>query len=205
MEEKKINIIEKVIPLFMKYGIKSVSMDDIANELGVSKKTLYLEFSDKSELIEAAMNHAFSENKKFFQNVVLKKINAIESFIEVTKFVRRMLESITPTAYFDLQKYYPELLCGHIEVKRQEVISRLKENILKGINEELYRNDINIDIISKLYFFNIRNIVNEFYDFDNNFSKAEIFTEFVKYHLNSIVTEKGRLILKKQNFETNDK
>ena len=104
MNSKKVDILERASQVFMKLGIKSVTMDDMANQLGISKKTLYNHFTDKSELVEDIIKAKLTEDRMAFQKASENAINAIDELFMVSKFVIETFKSVNPIVFYDLKK-----------------------------------------------------------------------------------------------------
>jgi len=191
MEEKELYIIEKVSELFMKYGIKSVSMDDISSQLGISKKTLYQYFKDKADLIYKVVMNYNCEHDKGMTEILQSKLNAIEILLLVSKHTLDMLKSLHPPLLFDLRKYYPEITKELIVGKKSDVFNKIKNNLLKGIEEGLYRNDLNPDIIASLYIKRLDDVFFEKDFYAQDYPQHEVFKQLFIYHLRGIVSSKG--------------
>jgi AcrR family transcriptional regulator len=191
MEEKELYIIEKVGELFKKYGIKSVSMDDIAQQLSISKKTLYQYFKDKADLVTKVVNSHNCDKDQKFLDIENSNMNAIDALIEVSKHVIEMLKSINPPILYDLRKYYPELTKELIVNRKEHVHNNIKNNLLKGISEGLYREEINPDVISTIYIKRMDDIMFEDEMQQLNIPQHELFTQLFIYHLRGIVSNKG--------------
>jgi AcrR family transcriptional regulator len=191
MEEKELFIIEKVGELFKKYGIKSVSMDDIAQQLSISKKTLYQYFKDKADLVVKVVNSHNCDHDKKFIDLINSEMNAIDALIEVSKHLIEMLKDINPPILYDLRKYYPELTKDLIVNRKDHVYNNIKTNLLKGIEEDLYRQDLNPDIITSIYVKRMDDIFFEDDNYLNRFPQHEIFSQLFIYHIRGIVSPKG--------------
>jgi AcrR family transcriptional regulator len=191
MEEKEIYIIEKARELFMKYGIKSVSMDDISHQLGISKKTLYQYFKDKADLVYKVVTTFSCEHDKRMSSILESEMNAIELLLLVSKHTLEMLRSLHPPLLFDLRKYYPELTKELIISKKSDVFNKVKSNLLKGIEEGFYRDDLNPDIIASLYIKRLDDVFFENEAYAKDFPQHEVFKQLFIYHLRGIVSSKG--------------
>ncbi len=191
MEEKELFIIEKTGELFKKYGIKSVSMDDIAQQLSISKKTLYQYFKDKADLVVKVVNFHNCDHDKKFMDLINSDLNAIDSLIEVSKHLIEMLKEINPPILYDLRKYYPELTKDLIVNRKDHVYNNIKTNLLKGIEEGLYRQDLNPDIITSIYVKRMDDVFFEDDNYLNRFPQHEIFSQLFIYHIRGIVSTKG--------------
>jgi AcrR family transcriptional regulator len=201
------NILLKVRELYIKYGIKSITMDDVASELGISKKTLYQYVTDKDDLVGK-----FIENEielRFEQIFKCFKIgfNAIEELFEISFFMNRMMKDQNPTTEYDLRKYYPHHFQKTVKARREGMYKYILQNLKKGKDEGLYRDDMDVEIIAKLYLSRSEN--NHFSELFTNeeFSSVKLFIEILNYHIRGIATEKGLVVLEKKikELETNNK
>jgi len=170
-------------------------MDDVASELGISKKTLYQFVSNKNELVEKVILSEMERGKICHENIKSMNLNAIEELFEVSKLMNELLKNHNPALFFDLKKYYPALFKEITTIKREKAYESVLNNLKLGIKEKLYRKEINPDIIAKIYVSRIEQ------SYDNSiFSIAEVtsievFNEVLIYHLHGICNEKGLKIL----------
>jgi len=147
--ETWVRIREQARNLFMKYGIRSVSMDDIAVQLGMSKKTIYQYFRDKDELVEAIVEQDVNETRSDCQLCLQNSSNAVEEvFLTMDKMVEH-LRNMNPTILYDLHKFHFSAFRKFQEHKQTFLLEIIRVNLERGIAEGLYRPDINIDILSK--------------------------------------------------------
>lgn len=191
MEEKAISILKQAGSLFMRYGIKSVTMDDISQEMGISKKTLYSNFSDKAELIKSFLLYHIDYLNNEFGIIYKKDVNALESLMLMSRHLNRFLNDFSPNINYDLQKYYPEIWKMLMNYKSEHVYTRVKNNIEKGIKEGLYRTDIQPKIIARIYVLRIKESMNSDFFPLSEFSFADILREIIVYHIRGIVSPKG--------------
>lgn len=193
MEEKRLEIIESSLKLFCQYGIKSISMDDIARELGMSKKTLYQHIDDKNKLVEEALQLANMKDIEVMAVFKRSDLNAIEQFFEFKKLMEPHIGQYQPTILFDLKKYYPALLYDFKEKQKEFIMEAYIANIKKGKQEGLYHEDIIDSIIARLL------LAHHLFTFDdtnglftvNELREMELFSEVFKYHFRGVCTEKG--------------
>jgi AcrR family transcriptional regulator len=184
-------IIAKVSDLYMRYGIKSVTMDDVSRELGISKKTLYQYFKDKDELVKKVVEYRMNEQQEEMKKIVLRKVNAIEELLIVSKLISFFFKQVSPTIAYDLQKYYPEIWKNINVLQRDHIFKRIKENMKRGIKEGLYRKDMNIDIIAHFYLFRIE--MSQTFDLiiESKYTYDELFNTSFDYHIRGIANQKG--------------
>ena len=198
MNKELESILRKVSGLYRKYGIKSVTMDDVARELGISKKTLYQYVHDKTDLVEKTVEHAgqcnFSSLKDMHGGA---EMNAIEQLIMVNRHLNEVMQDYSDSYEYDLKKYYPEIFQKMLTARRKVILESMKENIIQGKQEGLFRKEVNEDFISKLHLLRIENMVSsEIFEGKEMFSSA-FFKELFVYHIHGIATMDGLKILEK--------
>jgi len=182
----------------MKYGIKSITMDDVARELSISKKTLYQYVTDKDDLvgkfIENEIELRFEEIYKCFKI----GFNAIEELFEISFFMNRMMKDQNPTTEYDLKKYYPHHYQKTVKARREGMYKYVLQNLKKGKEEGLYREDMDVEIIAKLYMSRSENNhLNELFT-NEEFTSIKLFIEILTYHIRGIATKKGIIVLEKK-------
>jgi AcrR family transcriptional regulator len=189
-------IYTRVLELYKKYGIKSVTMDDVARELGISKKTLYTHVKDKKELVKKTVFQEIDVVRENFDKVYLKEgLNAIEQLIEVNTFMRNQLKYHSLSLDYDLRKYYPEIFREITDRKQHEMYESVIENIKKGKTEGIYREEVNEELISKLYVTRIIHAHESAIISMEDFIAPETFREYIIYHIRGIANQNGIKIL----------
>ena len=147
---QKVRIIEGGEELFLKAGIKSVTMDDIARHLGMSKKTIYQFFKDKNELVTALVKKKLKEDEEEMIEYINKSSNVIEEMINMTKCSEDMFSRINPIVIHDMQKYHPDAWKVFQQFKNEVLISTLEELLTKGIKQGYIRPEIDVKIIARM-------------------------------------------------------
>ena len=176
---------------FLKFGIKSVSMDDIAKAIGISKKTIYTHFSKKEGLILKAVQYFVKKDEREVTEISKNSINAIDEMISIAQHVMKMLRKMSPSIIFDLQKYYPQVWEVVDEKHNKFIYATIKTNIERGIKEGYYRKDLNSDIVSKFYVQLTHMVVNQDFFHPSEYDRTQLFKQLIRYHLNSILSPKG--------------
>jgi AcrR family transcriptional regulator len=192
MKEK---IIAKATELFLKLGFKSVTMDDIAGAMCISKKTIYKYFCNKELLIEESTTLVHREVHQIIDGIVAKNHNAIEENFEIRKMFKEMFKASDTSPIYQLKKHYPEIYSQVMTREIEECNSCFRENIEKGIQQNLYRQDLNIETYVKFYYTLIFSI-NE-----NTRSEKEALIlelEALEYHTRAMATLAGIIELEKQ-------
>lgn len=195
--EIKEKILQKAEELFLRYGLKSVTMDDLARQLSVSKKTLYQFVTNKADLVEQIFHMHIAEEKALMGEVRSNSGDAVEEMIQLARYAIQQLRKLSPTLVYDLQKYYQDIWQLIQNLHSVHVQSLIKENIERGMQQGVYRSDLNVDIIAKIYVLSTLAIVNEQTFPQKQYNKEVLFTEFIKYHIQGIASEKGLELYKK--------
>jgi len=190
MEEQILEITKKASKLFHRYGIKSVSMDDIARELSISKKTLYKLFKDKKDLVSKVLT---CPNNNDLDDVSFdKNLNAIEKHIQTYEKIISFLSELNPSFEYDLKKYYPKLYREAFKRRRSFIYDSMHRTLAQGVKEGFFRSDMDIHIVNTMNIIRIEGFktmdIKEVYNRD----LLDVVKEFFSYHFHAIATEKGR-------------
>lgn len=191
-------IIDKACELFLNLGFKSVTMDEIASALGVSKKTIYKFFSNKTDLVDAVTSNMFDKISCGIDGVCDIGLNPIDEIFAIKKLVMEHLKDEKSSPLYQLQKYYPKLFVS-LQQKQFQVMQKcVVENLKKGVQEGLYRENIDAEFISRIYFIGITGIKNKDMFPLNNYSMKTLMNHYLEYHLRGICSPKGVIHLEKQ-------
>jgi len=188
MKEK---IIEKSNELFLNLGFKSVTMDDIAKNSGVSKKTIYAHFSNKTDLVEVVTDHLFETVCTGIDLIHEQQKNPIIELFDIKRFVMEHLKDEKSSPQYQLQKYYPKIYATLKQNQFEKMQGLIKENLDKGINQGLYRDSIDVDFIARIYFNGMVGIKDKDLFPLQNFSMNTLMNYYLEYHLRGICTTKG--------------
>ncbi len=197
MNKELENILVKVGELYNKYGIKSVTMDDVARELGISKKTLYLHVENKNDLVSKVLDYLLNLKNQEFNEILSKKQNAIEELLEVGIYIIKAFRDFNPSTEYDLKKYYPEIFNKLQDIRKDSMFRSTLSNIKKGKLEGLFREDLDDEIIAKFQtnrFLSMNS--DDFYNQDDMFNPQYILELFI-YHIRGIANDKGIEVLDK--------
>ena len=195
MDEKKLEILERASHVYMKYGIKSVTMDDLARELGISKKTIYKYFEDKNDLVSTIIELKTEMDKAVCMNYQQYAENAVDDLVNLIRLVVEHFNNVNPTVFYDLKKYHSDAWEIMEKHKWSFVQSMIADNIHRGVKEGLYREDINAEIISKLYVAATDSIMDDGIFPWPEFKFQQVFTELIFFQLHGMVNDEGRKIL----------
>ena len=142
--------------MYQRYGIKSVTMDDVAKKLCISKKTLYEYFGDKEDLVRHVVMMENARWLGIFREAESRKLNAIEELFEVYQILKKMFHDFNPSMEYDLRKYYPGLAMDLREIRRKMIYESSYRNMNKGKREGLYRKDLNSKIMARFHLYQDR-------------------------------------------------
>ena len=151
MDNKLIDILERVRELFYKFGVRSVSMDDICRDLGLSKKKLYQHVTSKTELVEKLLELERQNFEIIFETHNFEGVNAIDILLTVSRVLGERFRDVSPSMTFDLKKYYPDIYHRHIDERIEFIYSKIQINLQKGISQGMYRDDLSIELVARLY------------------------------------------------------
>jgi len=191
-------ILEKSNELFLNLGFKSVTMDEIAGALGVSKKTIYKYFKNKTDLVNAVTNHIFNIISSGINDICALKENPIDELFSIKQFVMYHLKDEKSSPQYQLQKYYPKIYMSLKQKQFNVMHDCVKENLTYGIELGVYRENIDVEFISRIYFTGIIGIKDKDQFPLNNYSMKTLMNYYYEYHLRGICTEKGIKKLEKQ-------
>ncbi len=187
----QLQILQRTEHLLMKYGARSVTMDDVSRDLGISKKTLYKIANDKSDLVSKCCHAHFSREKTACQNIYENSEDAIDQMLSIFHHVNSYLGNINPSLMYDLQKYYPESWAMFEDYKNNFILSMVKRNIVQGIKQGYYLKDFNAEIIARFYVSKIEMVLDPRIFPPKQFSISKLYKEYILHHLRGIVTPKG--------------
>lgn len=184
-------IISESVVLFMEYGIRSVTMDDIARHLGMSKKTIYQHFKDKEEIILVSTHDYFRKEHERMVEMEKESENAVEALFNLTVCIRDQVRNIKSNVLFDLKKYYQKAWEKYTRFKHEVIYDTVLRNMNRGISEGLFRSDINPEILAQLRIGEIELSFNKEYFPEDKFSLVEIHEQLFEHFTYGILSEKG--------------
>ena len=190
--------------MFLQYGYKSVTMDDLAEHMGISKKTIYTYFNDKISLIRSSVWYIFDEVKTKIIGVQESMDNPIEALYEIKKIAVEVLGNKDKSPQYQLQKYYPSI---YTEIRSKELSALgdcFEMSLKKGMDSGLFRSDLNTNFITRIYFNGFRGLRDIELFPPEDYEIDDIIGSYIDYHLRAIVTPKGLKFLEqfKQNNST---
>lgn len=199
MSEKEIKerILQAADDLVMQFGIRSVSMDDIAAKLGMSKKTIYQYFKEKEELVNEVVSAKLSYNQCTCTADKARAENAVHEIFLAIEMIADMMRCMNPSILFDMQKYHPSVFEKFQKHKNEFLLQAIKQNLSRGIEEGLFRPEINTEVLSR---FRVESI---FIPFSNDFLQHTNLTlmeaerEIIIHYVYGLVTPRGYKLVQK--------
>ncbi len=199
MNEVKERIKQKADELFRRYGIRSITMDEIANQLGISKKTIYHTFADKDELVDEVISKILGYNQDCCNKDRLKATNAIHEVFLAMEMILDMFENMNPVILYDLERNHPQTFKKFQDHKYFYLFQVIKQNIERGKKEDLYRADVNTDVVAKVRLETMMLPFNQEIFPKNKFNLVDLEKQLIEYYLFGIASLKGyKLILRYQ-------
>jgi AcrR family transcriptional regulator len=205
MSEQKELIVKSAFQQFKQYGFKSVTVDDIARTAGISKKTLYELFADKDELVIESVKYMIQCQQCLFDATVEKKYNAIEQLIQLISIMEEMIQGMNIVASMDLQRYYPKAFQYLENHRHQHMLRDIVTNLRQGIEEGLYRSNIDVEIISR---FRMESAMMIFHSAMYTGSKQDLVkvnNEIFAHYMYGLATAKGHKLIEKYLNKTDNK
>jgi TetR/AcrR family transcriptional regulator, cholesterol catabolism regulator len=195
--EQRERIIEEATQQFFRYGIRNITMDDIAAALGISKRTVYENFKDKTELVQTCMKMVSQKQEERNNHIISGTGNVIETIFIFMQEGIKMMNSIQPVFFSDMKKFYPKTW-NTIHQENVKTGYNLTHKLLrKGLNEGFFRKDINIPIVSKLFHEQMNLISDEKIFPREEFDHAEVFKNLTINFMRGISTPRGIVIIDK--------
>jgi AcrR family transcriptional regulator len=190
-------ILRTAARLFMDLGVRSVSMNDVARELSISKKTIYKHYQDKDQLVFDTISMHIGEMEKNTTQIMSEETNPVFQIAKIADFVLEMNKNVHPSVLFDLQKFYPKSYTHLIEHRNRFAFQSVNQNLQKGIELGLFRQDMHRQRVSRIYMCLIFSMFqNTLFEGEEIRNFREEYIETIKYHLHAVTTEKGKTLFK---------
>jgi TetR/AcrR family transcriptional regulator, cholesterol catabolism regulator len=199
-EEK---ILQGAYDLFYRHGVKRITMDDIANHLGISKKTIYENYDNKDEVVMALMKRELEKQHKDMQAIRKRSENSVDEIINIMSYLADKFSQINPGMFYDLQKYHSASWKYFGDFKEGSIQGFVEANLKKGVKDGLYRKDINIPILSRLRVEQIELSFNSNVFPTHQFRIADVCVELLNHFVHGIATSKGLGLIEKYKKQLN--
>ena len=193
----KEQIIDTACEMFLQLGFKSVTMDDLAERMGISKKTIYLHFKNKTELIHECTCNLFDKISHGIDCIHEQALNPIEELYEIKKFALTHLKNEKSSPQYQLRKYYPQIFESLTEKKFDKMKECVLENINRGMAMGIYRDNLDAGFVARIYFAGVNSLADESLFPKLDYPMPDLMDQYLEYHLRGIVTPDGRKVLNK--------
>lgn len=190
-EEVKNKILTKAEEMFLKFGFKRVTMDEISNELGMSKKTIYQFFSDKNSLVFETVSRHINMEKNACDCILHQQENPVAFMLAITDSFGDLKKQINPSVLFDLKKYFKESWDTLNQFRVDFIFNQVLKNLKEGREKGYYHTDFDENLIARFYIHLVDFMLNPDNYYSDNTDFKKVHSEMMKYHLRAICTEKG--------------
>jgi len=202
--EIKDRILTRAAALFMRNGIRSVSMDDIANDLGMSKKTLYKTFTNKDEIVLGVMSTHLGQAQGECARVASHAADAVQEMLTISAWADQQFADVHPSIFHDLRKYYPAAWALLSEHKGSFILAQIIQNLRRGIAEGLFRADLDVEVLARLNLAQLELTFNPDLFPPAQFAPMRVNKVFDEHFLLGVATLKGHRLFNKYQHITEE-
>ena len=190
-------ILNETRALFKRRGIRAVTMDDIARELGMSKKTVYQYFKNKAEIVQAVCNDHFNEERCILEEILEKAHDPVEEMLLILQAMEKTFKEFPTVMIYEVQRYYPNAWNLFDGFKHDFILQSIRQNLNEGVKLGLYRQDMDLELVARLRLTEIEMIMNPevFPPRENDIQKLQM--ELFKIFLHGVVTMRGKKLIYK--------
>lgn len=200
-DQHRDRILQGALELFLKYGIRSVSMDDIARHLSISKKTIYQYFIDKDEIVTQATLQYMNHTKGCIEELAKNSKNALDELMRIQNFMRKNMLELNTALLFDLKKYHSKAYQGWVQHKNNDIRESVVRNLKQGMEEGLFRNNLHPDILAMLRVESIQWLYDGNIPVTDKYRMIDIQVQMLDHFMYGLLTEKGRKLYEKYKQE----
>ena len=190
-------VLNKARELFLTYGLKSISMDDLARQSGVSKKTIYQAVADKQELVAKVVEDLIQCHKELVATTKQSVSNAVEELTQLSCLPFDTLAAININFFYELEKFFPTEWKKLLEYRQAFMLPTIIENLKRGMSEGLYRDDLDVDFTAKIRLQQIETALKPNGFSDRKIEPRRLMNELTLFYLHGIVTTKGKRFINK--------
>lgn len=200
-DQNRDRILQGALELFLKYGIRSVSMDDIARHLSISKKTIYQYFIDKDDIVTQSTSQYMDHTLAAFEGLVKASKNALDELMRIQSFMGKNMQELNPALLFDLKKYHNKAYQGWLDHKNKDIRESVVRNLKQGMEEGLYRNNLNPEILATLRVESIQWLYDGQIIPNEKHRTVDIQMQMLDHFMYGLLTDKGRKLYEKYKQE----
>lgn len=190
-------VIQSVTELFFRFGVKSITMDDVAKHLSISKKTLYKHFTDKNEMVYKCCNYDLEKRKAVFDEISKSAGDAVQELLMMMANMELMLGSMNPNLLFDIRKYYAQAWERYVDFKENHMMAKIMENMERGMAAGIYREDLNVKVLARLRLEEVDMGFNPELFPHVKFNVKEVQLTLFDHFLHGITTPKGQKLIQR--------
>lgn len=201
-QDNKEKLLKGAEDLFMRYGVRSITMDDIARHLGISKKTIYQHFADKDDVVVSVAKSRLEKQRQQFDKVTAESKNSVEEMVKLSYCIKENMRNTNPSVLFDMQKYHQRAWNVWLEFKHKFIRQSVIQSLKRGIDEGYFRPDINIDILVTMRLEVVQMAFDNMIFPRDQFNLTEVQSHLFDHFVYGILTEKGKKLYQKYK-ETN--
>lgn len=202
MEEELKNILERIRSLSNQISIRSLSVDELCIKLGINRSVLQKYARNKSELVETLLRYERESFQSIFLENDFQETNAIDILFVVSKEICKRFTLVSPSVTFDLKKYNPAIYRGHVEQRSRYIFEKIKINLEKGIRQGMYRGDLSVELVARLYISRLLDLHNPEFFPPEQFSFAMLFDVMFENFVRSVGTPNGIAYFEQRKNET---
>lgn len=197
--EVKDKILQGAHELFFSRGLKNVTMEDVSKHLHISKKTIYKYFRDKESMVEDFIKTTLKKNNEELEHIAQISKDPVEEILLIMKYIASMFSRLNPNLIYDLQKHYPSGWKTFIEFKDKHMVQMVENNLRKGVEEGLYRNDIDVKVMARFRLATVELVMSPLIFPPDKFNMGLTQVALLKHFLYGITTLKGHKLINKYN------
>ena len=195
--DQRERILGKAHELFNRFGFRRVTMDEIATKTGMSKKTIYQSFTNKDEIVDAVVEHLLQKSSMTCEENATKAENAVHEIFLNIDMVQELMLEMNPAVYDDMEKYFPAVFNKFFQYKYKYIFQQVQRNLEKGIEEGLFRSELNVDVITKFRVETMFIPFNQAIFPYGKYNLAQVEIETLELYLYGIATPEGQKLIKK--------
>jgi TetR/AcrR family transcriptional regulator, cholesterol catabolism regulator len=196
-QDSKEKLIKGAEELFLRYGLRSVSMDDIARHLGISKKTIYQHFADKDEVVATVAKGHMEKQRAQFEQIFRESKNSVEELVKISYCLKDSMRDVNPSLLFDMQKYHQKAWNEWLTFKQKYIRENIIRSLKQGIEEGVFRSDIDMDIIATMRLEQVQMAFDNSIFPRSKYDVPEVQAQLFDHFIHGLFTDKGRKLYQK--------
>ena len=200
--EQREKLLKGATELFMRYGLRSVSMDDIARQLGVSKKTIYQYFTDKDDMVATVVKSHMGGQQRQFDEITHISKDAVDEMVRLSYCLKESMRETNPTVLYDMQKYHPRAWGEWLSFKNKVIRESIVRNLRSGMAEGYFRADLHLDIIANMRLEAVQMGFDQSIFPRDKYSLPDVQVQLFEHFVQGVLTDKGRALYQQYKEKT---